>query len=104
MAWVSEAAKIADGGSGDFSSCAACSAAADRLGVAVPGQLSVVGFDDIESATFLGLSTVRQPLARSGTEGARRLCALLRGERVRPLRQELPIELMARGTSARARR
>jgi LacI family transcriptional regulator, galactose operon repressor len=78
--------------------------AADRLGVAVPGELSVVGFDDIESATFLGLSTVRQPLARSGTEGARRLCAVLRGERVRPLRQELPIELMARGSSARARR
>jgi DNA-binding LacI/PurR family transcriptional regulator len=77
-------------------------AAADRLGVAVPGQLSVVGFDDIESAAFLGLSTVRQPLARSGTEGAQRLCALLRGERVRPLRQELPIELMARGSSARA--
>jgi DNA-binding LacI/PurR family transcriptional regulator len=79
-------------------------AAADRLGVAVPGELSVVGFDDIESATFLDLSTVRQPLARSGTEGARRLCALLRGERVRPLRQELPIELVARGSSARARR
>ena len=79
-------------------------AAADRLGVAVPGELSVVGFDDIESATFLDLSTVRQPLARSGTEGARRLCAVLRGERVRPLRQELPIELMARGSSARARR
>ena len=77
-------------------------AAADRLGVAVPGQLSVVGFDDIESATFLGLSTVRQPLARSGTEGAQRLCALLRGGRIRPLRQELPIELMARGSSARA--
>src|SRR5689334_10201710 len=76
-------------------------AAADRLGVAVPGQLSVVGFDDIESAAFLGLSTVSQPLARSGTEGAQRLCALLRGERVRPLRQELPIELMARGSSAR---
>ena len=72
-------------------------AAADRLGVAVPGQLSVVGFDDIESAAFLNLSTIRQPLARSGTEGAQRLCALLRGERVRPLRQELPIELMARG-------
>ena len=76
-------------------------AAADRLGVAVPGQLSVVGFDDIESAAFLNLSTIRQPLARSGTEGAQRLCALLRGERVRPLRQELPIELMARGSSAR---
>ena len=78
-------------------------AAADRLGVAVPGQLSVVGFDDIESAAFLGLSTVRQPLARSGIEGAQRLCALLRGERVRPLRQELPIELMARTSSAPGR-
>src|SRR4029077_5433296 len=74
-------------------------AAADRLGVSVPDRLSVVGFDDIESAAFLRLSTVRQPLARSGTEGARRLCALLRGERVRPLRQELPIELMARASS-----
>ncbi|HTQ94848.1 MAG TPA: LacI family DNA-binding transcriptional regulator [Streptosporangiaceae bacterium] len=78
-------------------------AAADRLGVAVPGELSVVGFDDIESATFLDLTTVRQPLARSGTESAWRLCALLRGERVRPVRQELPIELMARGSSALAR-
>jgi DNA-binding LacI/PurR family transcriptional regulator len=78
-------------------------AAADRLGVPVPGGLSVVGFDDIESAAFLGLSTVRQPLSRSGAEGARRLCALLRGEKVRPMRQELPIELMARGSSAQAR-
>src|SRR4029079_17641596 len=77
-------------------------AAADRLGVARPGQMSVVAFDDIESAAFLNLSTIRQPLARSGTEGAQRLCALLRGERVRPLRQDLPIELMARGTSGRS--
>jgi DNA-binding LacI/PurR family transcriptional regulator len=77
-------------------------AAADQLGVAVPGRLSVVGFDDIESAAFLGLSTVRQPLALSGAEGARRLCALLRGNMVRPVRQELPIELMARGSSAPA--
>ena len=75
-------------------------AAADRLGVAIPERLSVVGFDDIESAAFLSLSTVRQPLALSGAEGARRLCALLRGEKVRPLRQELPIELMVRGSSA----
>jgi DNA-binding LacI/PurR family transcriptional regulator len=75
-------------------------AAADRLGVAVPDQLSVVGFDDIESAAFLGLTTVSQPLGISGTEGARRLCSLLRGEDVHPLRQELPIELVVRGSSA----
>ena len=75
---------------------------AKRRGMRVPLDLSVVGFDDIESAAFLNLSTIRQPLARSGTEGAQRLCALLRGEPVRPLRQELPIELMARGSSARS--
>ncbi len=74
--------------------------AAERLGVAVPGQLSVVGFDDIESAALLGLSTVRQPLARSGAEGAQRLCALLRGERLRERRQELPLELVARASTA----
>jgi DNA-binding LacI/PurR family transcriptional regulator len=78
-------------------------AAADRLGVPVPDQLSVVGFDDIESAAFLRLSTIRQPLDLSGAEGARRLCALLRGERIHPLRQELPIELIARGSSASPR-
>jgi DNA-binding LacI/PurR family transcriptional regulator len=65
------------------------------------GQLSVVGFDDIESAALLGLSTVRQPLARSGTEGAQRLCALLRGERPRVRREKLPLELVARASTAR---
>jgi DNA-binding LacI/PurR family transcriptional regulator len=74
--------------------------AADRCGVPVPGQLSVIGFDDIESAALLGLSTVRQPLERSGAEGARRLCALLRGERVRPLRQQLALEVVQRSSTA----
>jgi DNA-binding LacI/PurR family transcriptional regulator len=78
-------------------------AAAEQLGVAVPDELSVMGFDDIESASLLGLSTVRQPLRRSGTEGARRLCALLRGEPVTPLRQELAVELAARSSSAEYR-
>src|SRR5215469_10808984 len=76
-------------------------AAAERLGVTVPGQLSVIGFDDIESTAFLGLSTGRQPLARSGTEGAQRLCALLRGERLRVRCSELPLELVTRASTAR---
>lgn len=75
-------------------------AAAERLGVPVPEQLSVIGFDDIDTAAVLGLSTVRQPLERSGADGARRLCALLRGERIYPLRQELPVELVSRASTA----
>jgi hypothetical protein len=60
----------------------------------------VVGFDDIESAALLKLSTVHQPLEQSGAEGARRLCALLRGARVRPLRQLLPLRIVQRASSA----
>jgi DNA-binding LacI/PurR family transcriptional regulator len=74
-------------------------AAADRLGVAVPGQLSVIGFDDISLAAWAGLSTVRQPLEESGAEGARRLCALLRGEQVKPLRQLLALTVVQRGST-----
>ena len=76
-------------------------AAADRLGVQVPGQLSVIGFDDVEAAALIGLSTIRQPLERSGADGARRLCALLRGERISPLRQQLALEVVPRASSAR---
>jgi len=78
-------------------------AAADRALRPVPGDLSVIGFDDIESAKLLGLSTVRQPLEDSGIEGARRLCALLRGEPIGPLRQQLPLEVVHRSTTARLR-
>jgi DNA-binding LacI/PurR family transcriptional regulator len=74
--------------------------AADRHDIPVPGQLSVIGFDDIESAALLGLSTVRQPLEDSGAEGARRLCALLREERIRPLRQQLALEVVQRSSTA----
>jgi LacI family transcriptional regulator len=74
--------------------------AADRSGVAVPGQLSVIGFDDIESAALLGLSTVRQPLTDSGAQGARRLCVLMDGRRVVPLRQQLALEVVQRSTTA----
>jgi DNA-binding LacI/PurR family transcriptional regulator len=74
--------------------------AADRCGIPVPGRLSVIGFDDIESAALLGLSTVRQPLEDSGAEGARRLCALLRKERVSPLRQRLALKIVHRSSTA----
>ncbi len=78
-------------------------AAADQAGLAVPQDLSVIGFDDIQSAALLGLSTVRQPLEDSGAQGAERLCALLRGEPARPLRQVLDLNVIQRATSARPR-
>lgn len=73
--------------------------AAERCGFAVPAMLSVIGFDDIESSALLDLSTIHQPLEHSGAEGARRLCALLDGSQVRPLRQQLPLRLVKRAST-----
>lgn len=74
--------------------------AAERSGIAIPGQLSVVGFDDIQAAELLGLSTVRQPLEDSGVMGAERLCAIMRGDEIRPLRQLLRLRIVHRRSSA----
>ena len=76
--------------------------AARSLGISVPGELSVIGFDDIEVAAYLGLTTVRQPLVESGRRGATLLLELLAGGQVAPLRELLPLELVVRGTTGPA--
>ncbi len=76
--------------------------AARALGIAVPGELSVIGFDDIEIAAYLGLTTVRQPLVESGRRGARLLLDALAGRSLSPLRELLPLELVVRGTTGPA--
>ncbi len=45
-------------------------AAARELGLRVPEDLSVIGYDDIEAADYVGLTTVRQQLFESGRRGA----------------------------------
>jgi LacI family transcriptional regulator len=74
--------------------------AATSLGLRVPQDVSVIGFDDIEIARFAGLSTVRQPLFESGRLGARRLMQLIEtGSCTGPRRIELPLEVQARRTT-----
>lgn len=77
-------------------------AAAERAQRAVPEELSVVGYDDIEAAAQLRLTTVRQPLYDSGASGAKRLVATLHKQPVRPLREVLPLELVRRWSSGPA--
>jgi DNA-binding LacI/PurR family transcriptional regulator len=76
--------------------------AARALGIGVPGELSVIGFDDIEAAGYVGLTTVRQPLMESGRRGARLLLDVLSGRPVAPLHELLPLELIVRGTTGPA--
>jgi DNA-binding LacI/PurR family transcriptional regulator len=54
--------------------------AAARVGLIVPDDLSVMGFDDIELAAAIGLTTVRQPLRESGRIGAQLLLGALDGD------------------------
>jgi LacI family transcriptional regulator len=75
--------------------------AAVEAGVEVPGQLSVIGFDDVEVASYLGLTTVRQQLEFSGAWGAQRLLELTDGWHTpEPVIEMLPLELVVRGTTA----
>ncbi len=70
-----------------------------QLGRHVPGDCAVIGFDDIEIASLLDLSTIRQPLRESGARGASMMVALLGGQRVEPLREELALEVVPRSSS-----
>lgn len=70
-------------------------------GIAVPQQLSITGFDDMEMAAAVspGLTTVRFPTAELGVYAANHLLMRLAGKNVE-LRRELPVELVVRGTTA----
>jgi DNA-binding LacI/PurR family transcriptional regulator len=73
--------------------------AARSLGIDVPGQLSVIGFDDIEIAQYVGLTTVRQPLYESGRRGAELLLRALSGHALPAHSEQLPLELVVRRTT-----
>jgi len=70
-----------------------------QLGRDVPGDCAVIGFDDIEIASILDLSTIRQPLLESGARGASMMVSLLDGASVEPLREELALEVIPRASS-----
>lgn len=66
-------------------------------GLQVPGEVALVGFDDIAEAQALGvpLTTVRQPFYTTGQQAMHQLMRLLAGEEV-PNQTTLPTELVIR--------
>ena len=73
--------------------------AARALRIDVPTELSVIGFDDIEIASYAGLTTVRQPLFESGRRGAELLLQALAGEAAPARVETLPLDLVIRDTT-----
>jgi DNA-binding LacI/PurR family transcriptional regulator len=70
------------------------------LGLRVPGDLSVVGYDDIEIADMMRLTTMRQPLFESGRRGAESLLDVLDDPETPPTQQILSADLIVRDSTA----
>jgi LacI family transcriptional regulator, galactose operon repressor len=75
--------------------------AARKLGLRVPDDLSLVGFDDTFQASIVAprLTTVRQPLAELGRMGVSLLLRLIEGQRLDALRVELATTLVVRDST-----
>jgi DNA-binding LacI/PurR family transcriptional regulator len=73
--------------------------AARSQALRVPEDVSIVGFDDSEPATRLGITTIRQPSRRKGELAAHALLDLLGGHLPDPI-TVLPTELVSRSSTA----
>ena len=78
--------------------------AARELGLTVPDQLSIVGFDDTYAAEWSTppLTTIRQPLQEMGHVAVRTLLRLQAGEALESHHVELATQLVIRSSTAPA--
>ncbi|MCZ4119855.1 LacI family DNA-binding transcriptional regulator [Streptomyces sp. H39-S7] len=76
--------------------------AAREQGLRIPEELSVVGFDDLPLARWVGppLTTVRQPLTEMAEVATRMVIDLARGNRPSTLRVDLATSLVERSSTA----
>jgi len=72
---------------------------ARQLGLNVPEDVAVLGFDDLDFAEYFGLSTIRQPLDESGRLAVEILLSRIEDPE-RPLRHmRLPLKIIERQTT-----
>ena len=71
-----------------------------QAGLRIPGDLSIIGFDGHDLAGVAGLTTIRQPVERSGALAARFIIdAIQEGTGAQPAVED--VELIVRSTTAR---
>ncbi len=75
--------------------------AARRMEVSVPGELSIIGFDDIEIAGLLSpqLTTIENPAVRTGRACAEAVLRRIEDPTAVPRRVEIPTRLIVRETA-----
>lgn len=76
---------------------------ATARGISVPGRLSIMGIDNLDISAHLNppLTTVHLPTARLGAAAAEQVLARIAGKSA-PSRQELPVALVVRASTALA--
>jgi DNA-binding LacI/PurR family transcriptional regulator len=75
-----------------------CLAAAREMGLRVPEDISIMGYDDLEFSRHIGLTSVRQHLELSGRVGIEYLLCLLQGDESPPP-QLPPLQVIERQTT-----
>ncbi len=74
--------------------------AAEELGLRVPQDVSIVGFDNITEAKYLGLTTIDQRLAEMGYVAVQMLLKLIKNEPLDDLIHKIPTQLLVRSSSS----
>jgi len=77
--------------------------AAQDTGKSIPGDLSIIGFDDIPLASLNEpqLTTIRVPKRQMGVEVAQRMIALLNNPDLSPVELRVSVELIRRSSTQR---
>jgi DNA-binding LacI/PurR family transcriptional regulator len=73
--------------------------AAERLVVRVPEELAVIGFDDVDLAEIVGLTTIRQPLREGGALAADLLLGAIQDGRRAPVETAQTLTVVERRTT-----
>ncbi len=73
--------------------------AARELGLCVPDDIAVLGFDDADFAEYIGLSTISQSLEESGRLAVEILLSMLSDPTRANRHMRLPLQLIERDTS-----
>lgn len=82
----------------DTQAIGALSAVRER-GLKVPDDVAIMGFDDIEVAEYIGLTTIRQQLKKSGQLAVTLLLEQLEEDTAVPQSHSLPFTLIKRNTA-----
>jgi LacI family transcriptional regulator len=75
-------------------------AVAHSLGLTVPSNLSVIGFDNVPESALCepALTTIEQPIQRMGEEAVQMLLGLINDPASRPAQVVLPTRLVERAS------